>query len=54
VERVAEYKRQARECKEMAARAQFGDVRDRFMRLAKQWCDLAREREAFLKGAAGD
>ena len=33
----------------MATKATIGEIRDRLMQLAKQWCDLAREREAFVK-----
>lgn len=49
MQRVAEYRRQAKECKAMATKATIGEIRDRLMQLAKQWCDLAREREAFVK-----
>jgi hypothetical protein len=52
MQQLAEYKRQAQECKDMAARATSSEMREQLLRLAKQWCELAKERQDYLDAKA--
>lgn len=48
-ERIMEYHRQARECRNLAAKAKSAKSRAVFRRVARAWESLAEEREQFLK-----
>jgi hypothetical protein len=48
-ERIMEYHRQARECRNLAAKAKNAKSRAVFRRVATAWESLAAEREQFLK-----
>jgi hypothetical protein len=48
-ERIMEYHRQARECRNMAAKAKSAKSRAVFRQVARAWETLAEEREQFLK-----
>ena len=53
MEQVAEFLKNASECRAMAARASNTAIRTELEELASQWAALASERETFLKIAAG-
>jgi hypothetical protein len=48
MQQVEEYRRQAQECRALAARAKSESIRRELLELAKRWCGLAQQREAFL------
>lgn len=52
-ERIMEYRRQARECRILAATAKHAESREVFRGVARAWERLAQEREQFLKSKKG-
>jgi hypothetical protein len=48
MDRLQDYLRQAKECREAAGRATIDIARENFLRMAETWETLARQRQAFL------
>jgi hypothetical protein len=51
MELVAEFRKNAKTCRAMAERAMTDNLRADFIELARQWTNLAAEREKSLKAA---
>lgn len=49
MQELAEYRRQAKECRSIAAKAKGADYQAQLLDLARQWDALADEREKLLK-----
>jgi hypothetical protein len=52
VQQVEEFRKHAEECRVMASRMRNAVQREQFLALAKQWDDLAGEREKLLRAQA--
>ena len=49
MDKVAEYERRSRECKELAAGAPTSRIRIHYLSLADTWLRLAEERRIFIQ-----
>jgi hypothetical protein len=49
MKKAAEYRRHAKDCRELAAKAGKQDQREQLLRMAETWESLALDREMFLE-----